>query len=166
MKQLDIFSSSKESSQPHTWAVYIDGASRGNPGKAGAGIMMRKDGEIVCQEGFYLGIKTNNQAEYYALLLGLFFLSQYAHQNDAIRIASDSELLVKQIAGSYRVKNEGLQPLYTFAINIINKRPMTVMHVMRTDNTEADALANKGVDSKKPLPDPFLKLLKDNGISV
>ena len=167
MKQLNIFSSQQEESPTsHTWVVYIDGASRGNPGKSGAGIMIRKDGEIVCQEGFYLGIKTNNQAEYYALLLGLFFLSQYAHKNDVIRIVSDSELLVKQIGGSYKVKNDGLQPLYTFAMNIINKRPMSLIHVMRTDNVEADALANKGVDSKKVLPKSFLTLLKEHGISV
>ena len=76
----------------HTWAIHIDGASRNNPGKAGAGVVMKKDGEVVSREGFYLGIKTNNQAEYYALLLSLFFVCTSIGNSPsaAIRIISGS----------------------------------------------------------------------------
>lgn len=150
----------------HTWVIHIDGASRGNPGKAGAGIIMRKDGQVVSREGFYLGIKTNNQAEYYALLLALFFIQQYANKNDLIRIASDSELLVKQITGIYKIKNAGLRPLFTLAQTIFAQYTIKIMHVMREDNVEADALANKGVDTKKTVPQSFIPLLKKYGISL
>lgn len=161
MKQQTIFNE-----EPHSWMVYIDGASRNNPGKAGAGIFMKKDGEVVCKEGFYLGIKTNNQAEYYGLLLGLFFVQQYADVHDTIRLISDSELLVKQMKGVYRVKNEGLKPLYTLAKHMIKSMPIDFFHVKRADNVEADKLANQGINSKKPLPDKFITILKDHGLAV
>ena len=150
----------------HTWVIHIDGASRNNPGKAGAGIVMEKDGEVVSREGFYLGIKTNNQAEYYALLLSLFFVHRYAQTDDLIRIASDSELLVKQITGKYRIKNEGLKPLFALAQSLLNAYTIKIMHVMREDNVEADAMANKGVDNKKTVPKAFTELLKEHGISL
>ena len=152
--------------QSHTWTVFIDGASRRNPGKSGAGIFMQKDGEIVCKEGFYLGIKTNNQAEYLALLLALYFIDQYASSSDTIRIASDSELLVKQMKGLYRIKNEGLQPLHRLAQSYLTKYPIELLHVFRNNNTEADALANKGLDSQKSVPEQFKELLKAHQISL
>ncbi len=150
----------------HTWTIFIDGASRNNPGKAGAGIVMKKDGQNVSVEGFYLGIKTNNQAEYLALLLGLFFIEQYAHPEDTIRIVSDSELLVKQFLGEYRVKNEGLKPLHTLARTMARNYCIDILHVLRHDNKEADSLANKGIDSKKTLPKSFIAILKSNNISL
>src|SRR5579872_5661184 len=107
MKQLSILPEKPSA----VWMVHIDGASRNNPGKSGAGIFIKKDGQVVCQEGFYLGVKTNNQAEYYALLLGLFLLKQYATVHDTIWLASDSQLLVRQIQGMYKVKHAGLKPL-------------------------------------------------------
>lgn len=150
----------------HTWAIHIDGASRNNPGKAGAGVVMKKDGEVVSREGFYLGIKTNNQAEYYALLLSLFFVHRYAHPNDLIRIASDSELLVKQITGRYKIKNEGLKPLFALAQSLLTAYTIKIMHVMREDNVEADAMANKGIDTKKPIPKAFKTMLEEHRISL
>ncbi len=150
----------------HTWAIHIDGASRNNPGKAGAGVVMKKDGEVVSREGFYLGIKTNNQAEYYALLLSLFFVHRYAQKDDLIRIASDSELLVKQMAGTYKIKNEGLKPLFALAQSLLSAYTIKIMHVMREDNVEADAMANKGIDTKKAAPSAFIAMLKKNGISL
>ncbi len=152
--------------QSHTWTVFIDGASRRNPGQSGAGIFIKKDGETVCSEGFYLGIKTNNQAEYLALLLALYFIDRYASASDTILIASDSELLVKQISGIYRIKNEGLQPLYLLAKQYFEIYPIELLHVMRDNNKEADALANKGLDSKKSVPDAFKELLKKHLISL
>lgn len=150
----------------HTWTVFVDGASRRNPGKSGAGIFIQKDGETVCSEGFYLGIKTNNQAEYLALLLALFFIDQYASESDIIRIASDSELMVKQLRGIYRIKNEGLQPLFRLAKIYFEKYPIEMLHVLRDNNKQADALANKGVDSLKPVPDKFKTLIEQHRIPI
>ncbi len=151
---------------PHNWTVYIDGASRNNPGKSGAGVFMKKDGEVVCREGFYLGIKTNNQAEYFALLLGLFFIDRYADIQDEIRIVSDSELLVKQIRGLYKIKNEGLKPLHALAQSLIPKYTLQILHVLRTDNKEADKLANKGIDTKKTVPQSFIAMLSKHNITL
>ncbi len=150
----------------HSWSLYIDGASRKNPGKSGAGVFITKDGETVGREAFYLGIKTNNQAEYLALLLALFFIEKYADAADTIRIASDSELLVKQIAGIYRIKNEGLYPLHTLARSYFEKYPIELFHVVRGDNKEADLLANKGIDSKRPVPGAFVELLRKHHITI
>lgn len=156
----------QNNNRPHNWTVYIDGASRNNPGKSGAGVFMKKDGEVVCREGFYLGIKTNNQAEYLALLLGLFFIDRYVDIKDEIRIVSDSELLVKQIRGLYKVKNEGLKPLHALAQSLIPKHTIQVLHVLRTDNKEADKLANKGIDTKKTVPQSFVAMLGEHNITL
>lgn len=150
----------------HTWSVFVDGASRRNPGKSGAGIFIQKDGQTVVSEGFYLGIKTNNQAEYLALLLALYFISKYASETDIIRIASDSELMVKQLNGIYRIKNEGLAPLFRLAQTYFTTYPIEMLHVLRDSNKRADALANKGVDSQKQVPDEFKQLLSDHGVAL
>lgn len=170
MKVNDDFSAQQsllpEQDKQSHWEIYIDGASRKNPGKAGAGVFMKKDGEVVGREGFFLGIKTNNQAEYFALLLALFFVKKYAKQQDIIRIASDSELMVKQLAGQYKIKNEGLKPLFDLAKLLISQYTIRVMHVMREDNTEADALANKGIDSQKTVPIAFAAMMREHGITL
>jgi ribonuclease HI len=153
-------------SSGHTWSIFIDGAARNNPGKSGAGIFIKKDNHIMLAEGFYLGIKTNNQAEYLALLLGLFFINQYAQPTDTIRIISDSELLVKQFRGEYRVKNEGLKPLYNLAQLLARPYTIEIMHVLRTENQKADELANKGIDSNKQPPEPFITLLNRYAINL
>lgn len=155
-----------EQPESHTWTVYIDGASRNNPGKAGAGIVLKKDGQNVAIEGFYLGVKTNNQAEYLALLLALYFVNKYATSQDVIRIVSDSQLLVRQFLGQYRVKNEGLKPLHHIAQQWAQQRTIEILHVLRADNKEADALANKGIDSKKPLPSSFIEALKEYHVNL
>jgi ribonuclease HI len=150
----------------HTWTVFVDGASRRNPGKSGAGIFIKKDGETVVSEGFYLGIKTNNQAEYLALLIALYFIDQYASETDTIRIASDSELMVKQLKGIYRIKNEGLAPLFRLAKTYFATYPIEMLHVLRNNNKQADALANKGVDSQKQVPEAFKELLAQHEIAI
>lgn len=152
--------------EPHSWIIHIDGASRNNPGPAGAGIVMEKDGELVSKEGFYLGIKTNNQAEYYALLLALFFIHRYAQPHDPIRIASDSELLIKQLTGHYKIRNAGLKPLFALAQSLLSTHTVIFMHVVREDNVAADAMANKGIDSKRPVPSDFARIVQDRGISL
>lgn len=150
----------------HTWTIFIDGAARNNPGKAGAGVVIKKDGKRVTAKGFYLGIKTNNQAEYLALLLALFFIMHAAKPNDTIRIISDSQLLVKQFRGEYKVRNEGLKPLYMVAQTLAHGYRIEITHVMREDNEEADALANEGIDKEKSLPESFITMLKKHHITM
>jgi ribonuclease HI len=128
--------------------LHVDGASRGNPGEAGFGVYVTTlDGAVVAELYGYLGHATNNVAEYQALLHGLrFALDRGAREVD---VFSDSELLVRQIAGRYRVKNPGLQPLFREAQSLLARfERARVTHVPREQNREADALANRAVDER------------------
>ena len=128
--------------------LHVDGASRGNPGEAGFGVhVTAEDGREVAALYGYLGRATNNQAEYQALLHGL----RYALARGAARVevCSDSELLVRQVEGRYRVKNPGLQPLHREAQGLLARfERARVTHVPREENREADALANRAVDER------------------
>ena len=163
MEQLCIFESPKIA-HVETWKLYIDGASRNNPGPAGAGIVIIKDGSIVQQEGFYLGQKTNNQAEYLALLLGIFLAKQLMHNEEQLIIISDSELLVRQLKGAYKVKNAELKKLFALAKQLLTGVSCQVKHVLREHNTEADKMANKGIETKHAVPEAFIQLLKQHQI--
>jgi ribonuclease HI len=126
----------------------VDGASRGNPGEAGFGVhVTASTGEPVAALYGYLGRATNNVAEYQALLHGLrFALARGARE---VAVFSDSELLVRQLAGRYRVKNAGLLPLFREAQSLLGRfEKARVSHVPREENREADALANEAVDKK------------------
>ena len=141
------------------WALYIDGAARGNPGEAGIGIHITKAGHPYRQEAFYLGERTNNQAEYCALLIGLYMLRTIMDPNDTVTIYSDSQLLVKQIQGAYRVKKPWLQQLYQRAMTMLNDMSnYSIHHIQRSDNTDADKLANYAIDNYIPLPDELTHL--------
>jgi ribonuclease HI len=146
------------------WTLRVDGASRNNPGPSGAGIYIEKDGVLVIKEGYYLGIKTNNQAEYLALLLGLFIIEQQAHVQDSVRIFSDSQLLVRQLIGMYKVKEPHLRLIYLVCKEKMQKFEVTIAHVMREHNTQADEMANHGVDCKVLPPQQYIALLKDYDI--
>lgn len=125
----------------------IDGGSRGNPGPAAAGWVIRdaESGVILADEGLYIGEETNNRAEYMALLFGLE--DALALKSEAIVIRSDSELLVKQMNGQYRVKNEGLKGLYLRARRLASHfKSFRIQHVPREQNREADAAANRAMD--------------------
>ncbi len=167
-KQLDLFTNTIADalSQQETveWTLYVDGASRKNPGPSGAGIYIEKNGVLHLKDGYFLGIKTNNQAEYLALLLGLFILQEHVKKDDTIRIVSDSQLLVRQLNGIYKVKEPHLQSLHAICKKIIYKWHATIIHVLRDQNTQADAMANHGVDSKKFPPKHYSALLKSYGI--
>lgn len=129
------------------FTIYTDGASRGNPGEAGAGVLITGDNGSQESITRYLGTATNNVAEYTAALLGL----ERALDLGATRVTlyADSELLVKQLNGQYRVKNSGLIPLYTRARELIAKiGRVEVYYIPRGKNKEADALANKAIDEK------------------
>jgi ribonuclease HI len=127
--------------------IYSDGASRNNPGEAGAGIYILEGGKERHRIARYLGQTTNNIAEYTAAILGL----EYAVEAGASKVGllADSELLVKQLNGQYRVKNEGLKPLYQKVKELIAKiGNVEVQYIPRALNKEADALANKAIDER------------------
>lgn len=130
---------------------FIDGGSRGNPGPAGYGVAIQSPtGERLDSISKFIGICTNNVAEYSALLAGLEYAVQhhYAH----VKFNSDSELLVKQIQGEYRVKSPDLRLLFDRAKNLIQRIPrFEIQHVRREQNTQADALANEAMDQGAPV---------------
>lgn len=130
-----------------TWTAYIDGGARGNPGPAAAGIHLLDDaGKPAFSAGLFLGHKTNNEAEYAGLIFALDLLGA-AGANDA-RIRSDSELLVRQLQGRYRVKAPNLQPLYDEArARVRDIGRVQFQHVRREENREADALVNQALDA-------------------
>lgn len=126
--------------------LYIDGAARGNPGPAGAGAcLMDEQGKIVESLTKYLGKTTNNIAEYEALLLGLNKAKKKKIKD--IHIFSDSELLVRQIQGRYRVLNPNLKKKYDAVMNIVKTfHHFTISHIRRDKNKIADQLANQAID--------------------
>lgn len=166
MKQLDIFATDTSSELPIQWKLFVDGASRNNPGPAGAGIYILKDAQPFFKKGFFLGNKTNNQAEYLALLIGLFYVAQYKKDKDKVHVISDSQLLVKQVNREYKVRNPELMKLHEQALSMTQKTNAVVMHVLRTDNHVADAMANQGIDEKIQLPKEFITLLARENITL
>ena len=126
--------------------AYIDGGSRGNPGPAGYGVqIVDADGAVVAELHGSLTHSTNNVAEYHGLLAALAWAVD--HGQASLHIRSDSELLVKQLRGEYRVKNPGLQPLFQDARALISRiGRVTFEHVRREFNKEADRLANLAMD--------------------
>jgi len=126
--------------------AYIDGGARGNPGPAGYGVRIEDEqGTLVEEFNGYLGSATNNVAEYNGLVAALKYAQQHGHRH--VHIKSDSELLVKQMRGEYRVKNPGLQLLYQQARAIAMGLDRIVFeHVRREQNKDADRLANLAMD--------------------
>ena len=130
--------------------AYIDGGSRGNPGPAGYGVqIVEDDGSVVAELHEFVGQTTNNVAEYRGLLAALGWAVDRGL--GALHVRSDSELLVKQLRGEYRVKNPGLQPLYQDARQLVQRiGHVTFEHVRRELNKEADRLANLAMDEALP----------------
>ena len=128
-----------------TATANIDGGSRGNPGPAGYGVRIERADASVVELKEALPLATNNVAEYSGLLAAL----RWATANDitTLHVRSDSELLVKQMKGQYRVKNPGLQPLYEEACRLARRvGRVTFEHVRREFNKDADRLANEAMD--------------------
>jgi ribonuclease HI len=133
---------------PEDLHLHIDGASRGNPGEAGFGVhVARPDGSSEVGLYGYLGRATNNVAEYQALIHALrYALSRGARR---VRIFSDSELVVRQVEGRYRVKHPDMIPLHAEARALLTRfEEARVSHVPREQNREADRLANRALDEK------------------
>jgi ribonuclease HI len=137
------------------WSLYIDGASRNNPGRAGAGVYLLKDGQPFLKRGYFLGIKTNNQAEYYSLALGCFLLAPHRTIHDELSIFSDSQLMVRQLLGEYKVKDRTLQSLFNCAKIFLTTIRYRICHITRKENSIADRLANYGIDKEIVLPEAF-----------
>jgi len=130
--------------------VYTDGASRGNPGPASIGIVFKDSaGKIIWEQQKELGKATNNEAEYQALIYAMKNVRR--HHPDKIIFHADSELIIKQMRGEYKIKNPGIQKLFLEAWNrkIDLKIETEFIEVPRGQNKEADALANKALDQGK-----------------
>ena len=131
--------------------AYIDGGARGNPGPAGYGVLIQgPDGAPLDELHGGIGIATNNVAEYNGLLAALRWAAERGHRK--VHIRADSELLVKQMRGEYRVKHEGLKPLFLQACALIRSiGDVTFEHVRREMNKDADRLSNLGMDAAEEL---------------
>lgn len=137
--------------QPEKGAALIvrtDGASRGNPGHAAAGVVVQaSDGALLAQGKQYLGVMTNNQAEYRALILGLKTVAHYAPSQ--VTVYMDSELVVKQMLGQYKVRDAALESLWREARALVATLPaVSFHHVLRGKNALADRLANEALDER------------------
>lgn len=126
--------------------LMVDGAARGNPGEAGCGaVICEPDGRVVKELSRYLGRTTNNVAEYEGLLMGLEALLEMGKKQ--IIVQSDSELMVRQLNGEYRVKNDQLKKLFARAFHLLCQfERCRIVHVPRERNRLADRLANKGIE--------------------
>ncbi len=148
------------------YVLYIDGASRGNPGKAGVGIFFKKNEQPFLKKGFFVGVRTNNEAEYLALLLGLYLFKTEIKDVHALHVISDSQLLIRQMQGVYKVKKDELRILHSIASFQLEGIAATFEHVEREKNSIADELANKGIDEKIMVPLKFLDMLSTYGFYI
>jgi ribonuclease HI len=127
--------------------VHIDGGARGNPGPAGVGVVVSVDEQPVIERGFYLGETTNNVAEYTGLIRGVALAAEL--DPASVVFVSDSELMIKQVLGQYKVKAAHLKTLHTQAKAALAELPRwELLHVKRAMNQEADALANEAMDAR------------------
>jgi len=148
LKQQDLFDKAKPARGTFAITANIDGGARGNPGPAAYGVVVRNNkGQVLAELREYLGNKTNNVAEYSGLLAALDWAVREKHL--ALKVLSDSELLVRQMRGQYKVKNPDLKLLYDRAQVLVRKlQQFAIEHVRRESNREADRLVNEVLDSR------------------
>jgi ribonuclease HI len=142
-----LFSSPHPKTPEHYLIAHSDGGARGNPGPAGYGVVLQDEaGRKVAALSQYLGHQTNNFAEYQGLIAALEYAIGHGHK--ALKVVSDSELLVRQIKGIYKVKNETLKELHGRARQLIAQLDwFFIDHALREHNREADDLANQAMDT-------------------
>jgi ribonuclease HI len=142
----DLFDAHAPKPPEHHLVAFSDGGARGNPGPSGYGVVIQDEtGKKVAGLSEYLGHQTNNFAEYQGLIAALEYAVKNGHK--ALRVISDSELLVRQMKGIYKVKNAALQDLHGRAKELIAQLDwFSIGHVLRGKNQEADALANAAMD--------------------
>lgn len=128
--------------------IHTDGASRGNPGEAGIGVVISDErGKTLKELKSYLGMTTNNVAEYRAVLLALE--KAFALGADRVTLSLDSELVVRQITGEYKVREAHLKPLHCQALDLLQRfSKYRILHIPREENRRADQLANEAIDLK------------------
>ncbi len=127
--------------------LHSDGGSRGNPGPAGIGFTLEIEGDVVLAGGAFIGDTTNNVAEYEALIWGIE--NALVHGAKQLDLFADSELMVKQLTGSYKIKNEGLKALAAHAHELLGRlESWTLTHTLRAGNKQADALVNEALDNR------------------
>jgi ribonuclease HI len=128
--------------------VYSDGAARGNPGLSGAGaVLVEPSGQVVDRLGKFLGVQTNNYAEYMGLLIGLRRAKDLGVRE--IEVFADSELMIRQLGGRYQVKSATLRPLYEEAVRLLNDfSRVKLVHVPREMNKAADEMSNRAIDER------------------
>ncbi len=133
---------------PGKLRLFSDGAARGNPGPAGAGaVLVDAEGRVVARLGKFLGIQTNNYAEYMGLLLGLKHARSLGAKE--LEVLADSELLIRQLQGRYQVKSPTLRPLYEEASGLLKAFPrVKLTHVPREKNKAADEMSNRAIDER------------------
>jgi Ribonuclease HI len=147
MSPSSLFPEKTEKNDKTDWiSAHCDGGARGNPGPAGYGALIQDaNGMVIAELSEFLGIRTNNFAEYSGLLGCLQFALENGHSR--LRVVSDSELMVKQIQGKYQVKSPDLKPLYEEARRRIAKlEKFEISHALRHKNKDADRLANEAMD--------------------
>lgn len=131
--------------------AWIDGASRGNPGPSAFGVLFEVEGRQDELLG-YLGKGTNNVAEYMGLIAALSYATHLGL--DSLDVRADSELLVRQVNGAYKVKAPHLLPLFLHILKLRrNLAKFSIRHVLRGENSAADGLANRAIDERTPLPE-------------
>jgi ribonuclease HI len=140
----DLFSAPKSASAAHT--AHVDGGARGNPGPAGYGVAVNDgSGHLVAELSEYLGHQTNNYAEYQGLLAALRYAAE--NQIKALKVISDSELMVRQMKGIYKVRHPELRKLYEQAQQLVRRlEHFEILHALREHNQTADRLANQAMD--------------------
>lgn len=125
--------------------IFFDGSSQGNPGPSGIGVIVYdQEGREISRYSEYVGLRTNNEAEYLALIKSLEIAKSLGIVE--VELYSDSELLVKQINGEYRVRDEKILKLYTIAQDLMKRLKVKLTHINREENREADRLANKIIE--------------------
>lgn len=129
-----------------TYTLYTDGGARGNPGPGGAGaVITNEDNKVVYEASKYLGVCTNNEAEYLALILGLTAAAE--KKLTKLTCYLDSELVVRQLNGQYKVKNDRLKKLFDAVLALkFQFTTLTFVHVVRSKNARADELVNEAID--------------------
>ena len=122
--------------------IYVDGSSIGNPGKSGVGYLIYQNNKLLKKRSVYLGVQTNNFAEYMAVIFPL--IDAIEENQKKVKVFSDSQLICEQIKGNYKVKNQNIYPLFVLSKNLISKLDsFEITHIDRENNQEADELAKQ-----------------------
>ena len=130
--------------------IFTDGASRGNPGHASYGFTIsEEDGKLIFEEGRYIGVETNNVAEYTAVLEAFKWIKENIKESVAIKLFADSKLVAEQLSGKWKIKNANLRLIFEkIKTQELSFESVTYTHVYREKNTIADLLANQALDNR------------------